>query len=92
VKSQELRLGEIGECSQLSAVLEWLPAFARWIDAPEPPRMSVADAFAVAGAEAVYYHMSLTGASNAGAKASLVSRRAATLGKQRALIERTNRK
>src|SRR3546814_207571 len=32
-------------------VSEWLPAFARWIDAPEPPRMSVADALAVARSE-----------------------------------------
>jgi nucleoside-diphosphate-sugar epimerase len=52
-------------------VSEWMPAFARWVDAPEPPRMSVADALAVAGEEAVYYHESLTGASNARAKAKL---------------------
>jgi len=52
-------------------VAEWLPAFARWVDAPMPPRMSVADALAVAGEEAVYYHMRLTGASNARAKAKL---------------------
>src|SRR3546814_1033605 len=38
-------------------VSEWLPAFARWVDAPVPPRMSVADALAVAGEEAVFYHM-----------------------------------
>src|SRR3546814_19192128 len=52
-------------------VSEWLPAFARWVDAPVPPRMSVADALAVAGEEAVFYHMNLTGASNARAKANL---------------------
>jgi len=52
-------------------VSEWMPAFARWADAPMPTRMSVADALAVAGEEAVYYHMSLTGASNARAKAKL---------------------
>lgn len=52
-------------------VSEWLPAFARWVDAPEPPRMSVADALAVAGEEAVFYHTRLTGASNARAKAKL---------------------
>src|SRR3546814_10895986 len=52
-------------------VSEWLPAFARWVDAPVPPRMSVADALAVAGEEAVFYHMNLTGASNARAKAKL---------------------
>jgi hypothetical protein len=33
--------------------------------------MSVADALAVAGEEAVFYHMNLTGASNARAKAKL---------------------
>ncbi|NRP73325.1 hypothetical protein ILFOPFJJ_04224 [Ensifer psoraleae] len=52
-------------------VSEWMPAFARWVDAPELPRISVADALAVAGEEAVYYHMSLTGASNARGKAKL---------------------
>jgi nucleoside-diphosphate-sugar epimerase len=52
-------------------VSEWLPAFARWVDAPVPPRMSVADALAGAGEEAVYYHMNLTGASNARARANL---------------------
>lgn len=52
-------------------ISQWMPAFARWIDAPEPPRMSIEDALAVAGTEAVYYHMKLTGASNARAKAKL---------------------
>ncbi len=52
-------------------VAEWLPAFARWVDAPEPPRVSSEDASKTAGAEAVYYHTRLTGASNARAKATL---------------------
>ncbi|TCU02117.1 hypothetical protein EV132_1646 [Rhizobium sullae] len=52
-------------------VSEWMPAFARWVDAPELPRISVADALAVAGEEAVFYHTRLTGASNARAKAKL---------------------
>jgi nucleoside-diphosphate-sugar epimerase len=52
-------------------VSEWLPAFARWVDAPVPPRMSVADALAVAGEEAVFYHTRLSGAANARAKAKL---------------------
>jgi nucleoside-diphosphate-sugar epimerase len=52
-------------------VSEWMPAFARWVDAPVPPRMNVADAFAVAGEEAVFYHTRLTGASNARAEAKL---------------------
>jgi nucleoside-diphosphate-sugar epimerase len=52
-------------------VSEWMPAFARWVDAPVPPRMSVADALAIVGVEAVFYHTRLTGASNARAKAKL---------------------
>ena len=52
-------------------VAEWLPAFARWVDAPEPPRVSLEDALKTAGEEAVYYHTSLTGASNNRAKAKL---------------------
>jgi len=52
-------------------VAEWLPAFARWVDAPEPPRISMADALKVLGEEAVYYHSNLTGASNKRAKATL---------------------
>jgi 2-alkyl-3-oxoalkanoate reductase len=31
-------------------VAEWLPAFARWVDAPEPPRVSLEDALKTAGA------------------------------------------
>ena len=52
-------------------VVRWLPDFARWVGAPEPPRVSLADALATAGEEAVYYHMSLTGASNRRAKEKL---------------------
>lgn len=52
-------------------VAEWLPAFARWVDAPEPPRLSVQEARAAAGEEAVYYHTKLTGASNGRARAKL---------------------
>ena len=52
-------------------VAEWLPAFARWVDAPEPPRVTVTDALKSAGEEAVYYHTRLTGASNSRAKALL---------------------
>ena len=50
---------------------EWLPAFARWVDAPEPPRVSTEDALKAAGEELVYYHTRLTGASNDRAKAKL---------------------
>ncbi|RVN55098.1 NAD-dependent epimerase/dehydratase family protein [Sinorhizobium meliloti] len=52
-------------------VAEWLPAFARWVDAPEPQRVSAEDALRTAGEEAVYYHTRLTGASNGRAKAEL---------------------
>jgi nucleoside-diphosphate-sugar epimerase len=53
------------------SVAEWLPGFARWVDAPEPPRVSVEDALKTAGEEAVYYHTRLSGASNGRAKAQL---------------------
>jgi nucleoside-diphosphate-sugar epimerase len=52
-------------------VSEWMPAFARWVGAPTPSRMTVDEARAVAGEEAIYYHTRLTGASNARAKAKL---------------------
>jgi 2-alkyl-3-oxoalkanoate reductase len=53
------------------SISEWLPAFARWVDAPEPSRVSVEEALKTAGEEAVYYHTKLTGASNSRAKAKL---------------------
>ncbi|MBR0839940.1 NAD(P)-dependent oxidoreductase [Bradyrhizobium liaoningense] len=53
------------------SVAEWLPAFARWVDAPEPPRLSVDDALKIAGEEAVYFQRGLTGVANARAKAQL---------------------
>lgn len=52
-------------------VAQWLPAFARWIDAPTPPRIGVEDALRNAGEEAVYYHTQLTGASNRRARDKL---------------------
>ncbi|MEM5427976.1 NAD(P)-dependent oxidoreductase [Cupriavidus oxalaticus] len=52
-------------------VARWMPAFARWVDAPEPSRVSVEAARQAAGEEAVYYHTRLTGASNSAAKAKL---------------------
>jgi nucleoside-diphosphate-sugar epimerase len=52
-------------------VAKWMPAFARWVDAPNPTRMSVEEAQKAAGDEAVYYHTRLTGASNSAAKAKL---------------------
>jgi nucleoside-diphosphate-sugar epimerase len=52
-------------------VAGWLPAFARWVGAPEPPRVSIAQAAKTAGEEAIFYHTRLTGASNHRAKAKL---------------------
>jgi len=53
------------------AVRDWLPAFARWLNAPPPPRISVEDAMKAAGADAVYYGTRLRGVSNAKAKREL---------------------
>jgi 2-alkyl-3-oxoalkanoate reductase len=53
------------------SISEWLPAFASWVDAPEPSRVSVEEALKTVGEEAVYYHTKLTGASNSRAKAKL---------------------
>jgi 2-alkyl-3-oxoalkanoate reductase len=48
-------------------VREWLPAFARWLDAPVPPEVPVEQA----GADAVYYGTRMRGVSNAKAKRAL---------------------
>lgn len=53
------------------SVANWLPAFARWVDAPPPRRVSAEEALKSAGEEAVFYHASLTGASNLRAKEKL---------------------
>ena len=53
------------------AVHDWLPALARWIDAPPPPRISMDYALKSSGADAVYYGTQLRGASNAKAKREL---------------------
>lgn len=53
------------------AAREWLPAFARWVDAPPPPRVSVEDALKAAGADAVYYGTRMRGVSNAKARREL---------------------
>ncbi len=49
----------------------WLPAFARYAGAPEPPRVSEEQALQAAGADAVYYATRLRGASNAKARRAL---------------------
>ena len=54
------------------AVREWLPAFARWLNAPPPPAVSVEDALKEdGGADAVYYGTKMRGVSNAKAKREL---------------------
>lgn len=52
-------------------VREWLSAFAKWLDAPPPPQISVEDALKESGADAVYYGTQMRGASNAKAKREL---------------------
>jgi 2-alkyl-3-oxoalkanoate reductase len=52
-------------------VREWLSAYARWLNAPIPPQISVEDALRMAGADAVYYGTQLRGVSNAKAKREL---------------------
>jgi len=46
----------------------WVPAFAKFLGAPVPARISEAEAKAIAGEDAVFYATKLTGASNAKAK------------------------
>ena len=53
-----------------SPVSLWLPAFARRVGAPPPPRMTEAEAREAVGEDAVYYGTKLRGASNAKAKAT----------------------
>jgi 2-alkyl-3-oxoalkanoate reductase len=54
------------------AVREWLPAFARWLNSPPPPQVSVEDALKTdGGADAVYYGTEMRGVSNAKAKREL---------------------
>jgi 2-alkyl-3-oxoalkanoate reductase len=53
------------------AVREWLPAFARWLNAPPPPQISVEDVLRTTGADAVYYGTQMRGVSNAKAKREL---------------------
>src|SRR5262245_26354259 len=51
-----------------SPVAVWLPAFARFVGAPPPPRISEEQARASAGEDVVYYGTRLRGASNQKAK------------------------
>ena len=45
-------------------VSRWLPEFCRWVGAPPPPHVSVEDARAAAGSDAVYYGRKIRDASN----------------------------
>jgi nucleoside-diphosphate-sugar epimerase len=54
-----------------SAMKIWLPAFARYLGAPEPPRISQEEVLETAGPDAVYYAMQLRGADNTRAKKEL---------------------
>ncbi len=49
----------------------WLPAFARYVGAPEPPHVSEEEALKHAGPDSVYYATRLRAASNAKAKREL---------------------
>jgi nucleoside-diphosphate-sugar epimerase len=49
----------------------WLPAFARAIGAPPPPRVSEAEALAAFGPDTLYYATRLRGATNGKAKLEL---------------------
>lgn len=49
----------------------WLPAFAKFVGAPEPPTVSEEDALRTAGPDGVYYATRLRGASNRKAKSKL---------------------
>lgn len=54
------------------AVRDWLPAFARSINAPPPPQVTVEEALQrEGGADAVYYGTQMRGVSNAKAKREL---------------------
>jgi 2-alkyl-3-oxoalkanoate reductase len=49
----------------------WLPAFAKFLGAPDPPRISEEQALQTAGPDAVYYATKLRGASNLKARREL---------------------
>src|SRR5687767_5170411 len=53
------------------AVRQWLPAFARRLNGPSPPHVSIEEALKAGGANAVYYGTQMRGASNGKAKSEL---------------------
>ncbi len=52
-------------------VSEWLPAFARSLKCPPPPRISIEEVLTGSGADAVYYGTKMRGVSNEKAKREL---------------------
>jgi nucleoside-diphosphate-sugar epimerase len=52
-------------------VRQWLPAFAKWVNAAPPPQVSVEEALKESGPDAVYYGTQMRGASNGKAKSEL---------------------
>jgi 2-alkyl-3-oxoalkanoate reductase len=55
-----------------SPLREWLPAFARWLNAPPPPHLPLEEVLKTSGgADAVYYGTQMRGVSNAKAKREL---------------------
>ena len=53
------------------ALRDWLPAFARYVNGPPPPQISIEEALKASGADAVYYGTQMRGVSNAKAKREL---------------------
>lgn len=51
-----------------SLLKEWLPAFAHYLGAPQPPKISEEEALKIFGPDQVYYATKLRGASNAKVK------------------------
>ncbi len=50
---------------------DWLPAFASFVGANEPPRITEEEALKTRGPDSVYYATKLRGASNAKARREL---------------------
>ena len=50
------------------AVSDWMPAFARWVNAAVPKRISLEEGLGLMGEAGVYYHTQLRGATNEKAK------------------------
>ena len=73
--AQQVRQQQFPIIGNGEGVWSWLhiedAAFAKWLNAPPPPNVSVEDALKASGADAVYYGTQMRGASNAKAKREL---------------------